>query len=80
MRTPARRRRGGDRRAGKPEREGRIIGRRVPPTGLLTDRPSGRRNCCQPGPLWVRSQTVLTGSGRHRYSYGGFGEDAHTST
>jgi hypothetical protein len=28
----------------------------------------------------LRSQTGLTGSGRHRYSCGGFGEDTHTCT
>ena len=72
VRTPALRRRGGDRSAGKPEREGRIIGRRVPPTGLLTDRPSGRRNCCQPGAPMGAVTDGLDGF-RERSSYDGFG-------
>ena len=33
-----------------------------------------------PGAVALRSRPGLTGSGSHRYSYGGSGEDTHTST
>ena len=53
-----------------------------PGDGRVLSRPSSRVH--EPGTLTVavalRSQTVLTGSGSHRYSYGGFGGGHRTST
>jgi len=53
-----------------------------PGDGRVRSRPSWRVHepCNSPDAVVLRPQTVLTGSGSHRYSYGGSGEDTHTST
>ena len=64
----------------RPEREGRIIGRRVPPTALLDPRSSLRSPELLPAGGPVGAVTDGLDGFRERYSYGGFGEDTHTST
>jgi hypothetical protein len=46
-----------------------------PGDGRVQSRPSWRvhKPCSSPEAVALRPQTVLTGSGSHRYSYGGFG-------
>jgi hypothetical protein len=52
----------------------------IPGRAVRCIAPGGRLAAAGRRGLGVRSQTGLTGSGRHRNSYGGFGEDTHTST